>query len=258
MIKDSMGQDKKEVLESLRNADEVFVIISGCTHLPFVICDEETYDDQILLYRKAEDAQTAGKLLQREQNPIQIAKLLKPQYLGFYSTLYTMGVNCVYVDRGTSSAMQIQLPEIVTRREDGKASKGTVRVENPELHLTAIYFMQKLKAGIAKEGSQELTELREEMMTHFKEGRYIAAVQEGKGVPVLKLKNGDTYQPLFTDMAEFVKFKQKNEFKTAVVDFDAIPKMLAPEALGVVINPFGVNLQFQINRDASRAYVERM
>lgn len=241
----------RQLLESLRNAEEVYVIISGCTHMPFVLCDEETYDDQILIYRKVEEAQRAGRQLQGENNPIQIAKLLKPQYLGFYSTLYTMGVNCVFVDRGTGEGSRIQLADIVTRREPEKIPQGAVRVENPELHLTAIYFMQKLGTGVKEEDSEELAELREEMMTHFKEGRYIVAVQDGKGVPVLKQKNGDTYQPLFTDMAEFIKFKQKNEFKTAVVDFEAIPKMLAPGALGVAINPFGVNLQFQIKRESA-------
>lgn len=251
MSKDSITEAKKAILESLRKTDAVYVIISGCTHVPFVVCDEETYDDQILLFRNVEDAKKTGKQLQEKKNPVQIAKLEQKQFLGFYSTLYSMGVNCVFVDRGTDSAMQIQLTEIVTRREDSKVAKGAVRIENPELHLTAIYFMQKLRGGQMEETSRELTELREEMMTHFKEGRYIVAVQEGKGVPLLKQKNGDAYQPLFTDMAEFIKFKQKNDFKTAVVDFAALPKMLAPEALGVVINPFGINVQFQISRNAS-------
>ena len=242
---------RDSVLQSLQSSAEVYVIISGCTHMPFVPCDEVTYDDQILLYHKVEEAKRAAKLLQEEKNPIQIAKLLKPQYLGFYSTLYTMGVNCVYVDKGTDAEIQIQLADIVTRREMEKAPQGAVRVENPELHLTAIYFMQKIGTGAKEEDSEELAELREEMMTHFREGRYIVAVQEGQGVPVLKQKNGDTYQPLFTDLAEFIKFKQKNEFKTAVVDFEAIPKILAPEALGVVVNPFGVNLQLQIKRESA-------
>ena len=243
--------EKIDVLNGLRNASEIYVIISNCTNLPYVVCDEETYDDEVFLFHGLKDAQEFGKKMQKEKNPVQIARLENRQFLGFYSMLYTIGVNCIKLDKGTEDEAAVQLSDLVTRQVEGKSDRGTMGVENPELHLTAIYFMQKLRAGQMDKPEEELSELQEEMLTHFKEGRYIVAVQEEKGLPILKQKSGDIYQPVFTDMAEFIKFNQEKKFQTAVVDYEAIAGMLAPEAKGIVVNPFGVNVQFQIKRNTN-------
>ena len=42
--------------------------------------------------------------------------------------------------------------------------------------------------------------------------------------------------------------QQEKEIKSAVLPADQIPGLLAPETSGVVVNPFGVNLQLQIKR----------
>ena len=39
---------KQETLAALRNPGELYVIMSAVTRLPFVKCDEETYDDELL------------------------------------------------------------------------------------------------------------------------------------------------------------------------------------------------------------------
>lgn len=244
--------EKRDVLNGLRNASEIYAIISNCTNLPYVVCDEETYDDEVFLFHGLKDAQEFGKQLQKEKNPIQIARLLNKQFLGFYSMLYTIGVNCIKVDKGTEDEASVQLADLVTRQGEDKSGENIMRVENPELHLTAIYFMQKLRAGQQNNPGESLAELQDEMLTHFKEGRYIVAVQEEKGLPILKQKSGDIYQPVFTDMAEFIKFNQEKKFQTAVVEYDAIAGMLAPEAKGIVVNPFGVNVQFQIKRNTNQ------
>ena len=69
-----------------------------------------------------------------------------------------------------------------------------------------------------------------------------------QGVPLLKQKNGDAYQPIFTDIIEFGKFNSKNQFKAIAVTADKIPSILVKEAKGVVVNPFGVNLQMPITK----------
>ena len=47
---------KQETLAALRNPGELYVIISSATKLPFVCCDGETYDDEVFLYYREEDA----------------------------------------------------------------------------------------------------------------------------------------------------------------------------------------------------------
>jgi hypothetical protein len=67
-------------------------------------------------------------------------------------------------------------------------------------------------------------------------------------MPMLKQKNGDAYQPIFTDILEFRKFNKEDQFKTMAIEAKNVPKMLVNEAKGVVINPYGVNLQIPIVR----------
>lgn len=246
------GADKKiEALKKIRQAPEIYAIISGCTNVPFVLCDEETYDDEILIFNQLEEAKEIAEELKSRKNPVQIAKISSQMLLGFFSMLYTMGVDSVLKDKGTGEEIRLKLADIVTRQPESELPEGKVRVENPQLHLTAIYFMQRLRAGAGQQEtmSEELKELQEEMLAHFKEGRYIIAVSEDKGAPILKQKSGDTYQPVFTDMAEFMKFNKEKKFTTSVLGYEAITQMLPPEAKGVVVNPFGVNVQFQITKN---------
>lgn len=243
-------QSKQTVLNDLRQSEEIYVIISNCTNLPFVRCNEKTYDDEIFLFREAGDAQAFGKELQSAKNPIKIAKLTNNVFLGFYTTLYSMGVNCILVDKGTAREIPVQLKELITMKEPKEDAAGkVVRIENPALHLTAAYFMQKIRAGHPEQEDikEELAELQEEMQAHFKKGRYIVAVEGENKIPILKNKNGEIYQPVFTDMAEFSKFNKGKKYKTVIVEFGNLKKILSAEATGVVMNPFGVNVTFQIS-----------
>ena len=52
--------DKQQVLNQLRNAKEIYVIMSLCTKMPYVVCDKETFDDEVLLYFKEEDIRREG------------------------------------------------------------------------------------------------------------------------------------------------------------------------------------------------------
>ena len=40
-----MSVDKSSVLKKLRESDAIYVLMSDCTRMPFVVCDPETYDD---------------------------------------------------------------------------------------------------------------------------------------------------------------------------------------------------------------------
>lgn len=237
---------KDKTIQALCHNPSLYAIISGCTNMPFVTCDSDTYEDEVLIFLELDEAKKEAGRLNDSKNPVQIAKLEPPQYLGFYSMLYTIGVDCIFVNRGTDKQCRIALHEIVIRKSNEELPEGAERIENPQLHLTSIYLMQKVRSGQGED--EEAKELQEEMLVHFKEGRYLMPVREGKGIPMLQLKEGGTYQPIFTDKAEFVKFNKENVFKSAVVEFEAIAKVLPKEASGVVINPMGVNVQFQINR----------
>ena len=91
------------------------------------------------------------------------------------------------------------------------------------------------------ERAEELKDLNEELAAHFRRGKYIIAVEEGKGIPLLQ-KNGETYQPVFTDIREFQKFNREKRYGGAVVEYEKVKEILAPETKGVAVNPLGVNI----------------
>ncbi len=239
---------KKTALEMLRVSEAVYILLSGHTHLPYVECDSETYDDQILVYYSEEDAKRRAKELLEEKTLVQIIKVEKKSFLPFYVSLYPMGVNCIVVNDGMPDRISIQLDELIRRSRPQQLPEGQVWVENPQLHLTAIYFMQELYKNQGKEMSEEMSELYEEMLAHFGRGKYIFAVGADKGIPALKGKDGKLYQPLFTDSQEFQKFNGPNKLRAMVVEADKIRNLLPAESEGVVLNPMGVNVQFKIRR----------
>ena len=90
------------------------------------------------------------------------------------------------------------------------------------------------------------------MMVHFWEGTVLLAVEEnGNRIPLLKKKDGKPYQPIFTDLHEFNKFYNVNrnmKYRLMTVKANKMPMVLAKEAEGAVVNPFGVNLILDIKR----------
>ena len=237
---------KQETLAALRTPGELYVIMSGATRLPFVFCDEETFDDEIFLYYRADDAKEKAKELQGKRYASAVVKLEDKQLLAFYTSLYPMGGNCLAVNSGTDTEISIQLSDLVIRRKPEELPEGKRPVENPALHLTAIYFMQEMRRQAEPQPTEELNKLQEELLAHYGKGTFVAAVREDGQVPILKQKDGSIYQPLFTDMLEFQKFARGEKMKMAVIPAAKIPEILVGEAKGVVINPFGVNVQLQV------------
>ena len=152
--------------------------MSGATRLPFVFCDEETFDDEIFLYYRADDAKEKAKELQGKRYASAVVKLEDKQLLAFYTSLYTMGVNCLAVNSGTDTEISIQLSDLVIRRKPEELPEGKRPVENPALHLTAIYFMQEMRRQAEPQPTEELNKLQEELLAHYGKGTFVAAVRE--------------------------------------------------------------------------------
>ena len=249
---------KRAAAEMLRKADAVYMILSLCTRMPYVVCDEKTYDDEILLYFEEEAAKAAVKKLLEKKEPVQAVKIGKKDLLAFYVSLMPLGVNCILVNQGTPVEIPIQLDEIIRRKEPEE--EGKMLIENPQLHLTALYFMQAVRKAQKVELTEELKALHEEMMVHYQRGTYIIPVKEQAGTLVMKQKNGQVFQPVFTDIQEYKKFlsmQKEKGIKSAVLPSEKIPGLLAPETAGVVVNPFGVNLQLQIGREKQEVSKDR-
>ena len=128
-----VSTEMKQTLVNLRNLEEIYVIMSGVTKMPFVLCDEETFDDEVLVYYQEESAKEKAKTLAEDRYHVGIAKIEKNARLGFFTNLYTMGVNALAVNVGTEEEIRIQLEHLVVRknkeetdRESGASSDSNV------------------------------------------------------------------------------------------------------------------------------------
>lgn len=244
--------NKTVILSLLKISKEIYCIMSAATKMQYVQCDPETYDDEILVFLKEDEAKEKAAALLKEGNPVHIAKIPQKNLLGFYSSLYVIGVNSIRVKMQYEPEMVIQLNELVTRPAEDKLPNGQKRIENPAFHLTALYFMQIMRSAKAKERQEEAKELSEELAAHFAKGTFIIAVEEDNKIPLLKQKDGNlkdvAFQPIFTDIPEFMKFNMNRKLKPIVVEMNKIPEVMAKEAKGVVVNPMGVNLIMQVQK----------
>ena len=243
-----MSVDKSSVLKKLRESDAIYVLMSDCTRMPFVVCDPETYDDEVFIFFSEEDAMRGGQALLKANNPLKIFNIEKKYLLPFYSSLFPIGVNCMVIGKGTEEEIAIQLGELVRRPEQ---KPGEEPIENPELQITAMYFMQKVRSQKELKLTDETKELQEELMAHYQRGRYITAISEDKKMPILNKDDGQVLMPIFTDVQEFLKFQNENrdmKYTMGVVEAARIPEAMGPEVTGVVVNPFGIDLQLNVSR----------
>lgn len=244
-----MENAKIEVIRKIQNAGEVYTILSRATNQPFVICDKETFNDQVWIFENKEDVEKEAKPLIEKKNPIAVIRVENKSFINFYAALYTVGVNSVVFfekDRKT----ELELEEIIKKPDFSTLPEEKRPLFNPQLQMSGIYFMQELRRGVDMKEKENLPELEEEVAANLVKSRYLLAVQnknegsEGKDVkvPYIQNKEGDIFQPIFTDPEEFRKFNKEKKFSAFVVTFADLEKALIPTAKGAVINPQGINL----------------
>lgn len=240
--------EKTALLQKMRSVPELFVLMSVCTKEPYVECDAETFDDEIFMFFTENEAREKGKVLLEDKIPVSIVRVEEKQKLLFFTSLFTMGINAIVMKNGSEDT-RLQLEELVRRKKPEDQPEGTVWIENPQLHLTALYYAQEMRRQPNPQPDEKTDELLEELLADFKRGKYILALQkEEKGVPLAKLKDGQMYQPIFTDALEFQKFNREDKFRPVAAEADKLAVLVAPEAKGVVLNIMSLNLPFNLNR----------
>ena len=107
-----MGVDKSDVLKKMREAEAIYVLMSDCTRMPFVVCDPETYDDQVLIFFSEEEAMKGGQEFLKEGNPLKIFNIENKYMLPFYSSLFPAGVNGMWVGKDTEEEIKQALSAV--------------------------------------------------------------------------------------------------------------------------------------------------
>lgn len=68
---------KKELLMRLGHDADIFALISLCTREPYVVCDEETFDDEVFLFLDEEEAKKKLQNWQRRKYLLQLPRSME-------------------------------------------------------------------------------------------------------------------------------------------------------------------------------------
>lgn len=250
-----MTVDKRFLIKSIQKKAEMIVAYCSYTNMPFVICDPETFNDQVWIFDDEKQLQEFAKPYTEKKILLKGIKYPNKSFLGFFSMLYTIGVNEL-VFAGAAGEERLALEALVKKPDYSKLPKEQQPVSNPSLHLTGLYFMQEASRPIPNEEKTELKDLEEELAANLVKARYIVPIELLDGpesdadklknrkyrLPVLKNKNDEMMQPIFTDANELAKFNRENKFKALAVPFDNLTKLLAKNSKGYLLNPAGFHI----------------
>ena len=239
--------NKADAVKELQNRDVVFVAYSQATKLPYVTCDEESFNDQAWVFSTEEGIKEFGKKKLEDKILLMGMKYEKKDFPRFYGTLYAIGVNTVIWADGEDRT-EVDLTDIAKQADLSKLEPAKRPLFNSTLQLSGIYFMQELRRPVEKEERKNMRELEEELIANLLKSDFLIAMDKDPedphkvNIPFLKNKEGDVLQPAFSDIMEFEKFAKGKKLRAARVPFAKLPDVLIPQAKAMVVNPMGINL----------------
>ena len=242
-----MAISKEDAIKELQNRDMVYVAYSQFTKLPYVKCDEETFNDQAWIFSTEEGIKEFGKKLLDDKVLLMGMRYVKKDYPRLYGTFYAIGVNTVMWVDGEEQ-VEIDLPDIAKQHDLSKIPEEHRPLLNPTLELSGIYFMQELRRPVEKEQHGNLRELEEELLVNMRKSQYLVAMEVNEEdpkqirIPYLKNKNEEILQPVFTDVMELEKFTKGRKLRIAKVPLNKLPELMIQQAKAYVVNPMGFNL----------------
>ena len=249
-----MPIDNSFLVRKIRTRESMVVAYSAVTNMSFVVCDPETFNDQVWIFENETLLQDFAKTYSSRKIPLRGVKYLTKDFLSFFSSLFLIDVNeLVFVNE--AATMKLDLDKLVQKPDYSKIPAANVPVSNPSLQLTGLYFVQEASRAVPAD-QKDLSDLQEELSVNLVRARFLVAIdpsagnetieeklRQGKFQAVLiKAKNGDVFQPLFTDMVEFQKFSRKKRLVTVAMPYAALPRLLSIEAKGFVLNPAGFHI----------------
>lgn len=255
-----MAADNQLIIKKLQGMDTFYAAFSDATRLPYVACDQETFDDQVYIFAEEKDADEWAKAQAEEKIAINTAKVEKGQMLMFYTSLYLIGANRLVFHNGAGSSY-LPLDQVVTINEKEDEKNGLPQ-RNTTLQLTMIYFLQELRRygelPQDEERKRHIHDLEQEMVANLMRSKYIMAIDISKvegefvpgkpgqniQIPYLKNPAGEILQPIFSDLWEFQKFSKNYgpKMQLGVTPFKGLLPSLIKDAKGYILNPAGVNL----------------
>lgn len=253
-----MGISKEEAVKALQTRDRVFVAYAQATKLPYVTCDEETYNDQAWIFATEEEIKAFGQKCLEDKMLLMGMRYEKKDFPRLYGTFYAIGVNTVVWNEGEDQ-IEVDISDIAKQVDMSKVDPDKRPLFNPTLQLSGIYFMQELRRPVKKEERKNMREMEEEVLANLVKAEFLIAMGVDENdpkkvnIPYLKSKDGKNLQPVFTDIMEFEKFAKGKKMRVAKVPFAKLPDLLMEQSQAFTVNPMGFNLLLdkeQLNRIA--------
>ena len=170
-----MSIDNKFAVKKLQKLDGFFTVFSPLTRMPYVACDEETFDDQVYVFAAEEPCKEFVKTLNDQKIPTTALKIPQPQMRGFLGSLYSLDVNMV-VFQDDAGECAIATEELAKAPDMEKLKSSQIPIMNPQLTLTMIYFLQELRRPI-KHDVARLRELEDEMVANLIKATFILGIE---------------------------------------------------------------------------------
>ncbi len=241
---------RREVLASIPKAVNLYMILSDFTRLPYVYCDDESFDDVAFFFDEKEKADKKSEELLANKQQNSVVELNQEGILRTFTCLVVAGVNAIKYNYQGEDFI-VQLDEIIKVSDFSELPPEKRPIENRSLQLTMLYFGQEIRANIGNPNIPELRELEEEMMVNILKARFIVPVREVEvdgetqmHMLMLKINNeGGNVIPIFTDNIEFDKMPGDENVKKTIIDTkNLINFPLPPGCDGYLINPMGVSM----------------
>ncbi len=152
-----MTIDKSFLVKKIQKRTDMVVAYCAFTNMPLVVCDPETFNDQVWIFENEALLQEFAKSYTEKKILLKGVQYKNGQFLQFFASLYTMDVNeLVFVDEGVTTA--IALEDLVSRPDYSKLKNGSAPILNPQLQLTGMYFMQEAARPVPNEEKANLKE----------------------------------------------------------------------------------------------------
>lgn len=245
-------------VKKMQKLNMLYVLFSNATKNPYIECDPETYDDQVFAFAsEAKAKEVMHKYNDEKKIVLGVAKIPNDHILKFIGSLFAFGVNALmFTD---DMQIRIQLDQLLKKPDIEKLKADKIPRMNPDIQLTAGYFLQEIRRKDVERTQEEkvrVHQMEEEMAVNLFRMRFIIGIDlsENGGkldkehpnfkLPFVKLQNGDTYVPCFSDLSEFQKFQAKNKalkLSLIAVPYDSLLQF-TKQSKGIVLNPAGFNL----------------
>ena len=171
-----MSTDYTNLIQQLHGLKELHVPCAAATNMPFVSCDQETFNDQVWLFRSLETSKDFIKQYEEKNIPLKGTTVQQENLQEFFMDLHFMGINeVVFCDNGAEH--KLELANIVKLPDYSNLPEPKRPLMNPALQLSTIYFFQEIRCKKIELPPEKLDALAEEMYVNLAKARLLMPVQ---------------------------------------------------------------------------------